>query len=142
MDVKEFGEKKDGVMYAPRPGAYAVLIENGKVAVVEVNGKYFLPGGGIDEGELPEAALRRELKEELGWTLGGAKRLGEAADYCFSEKADAYIKKEEIFFLITRSGATGSAEEADHRIVWLTSDEARPRMFHPGQAWAIALAGE
>jgi 8-oxo-dGTP pyrophosphatase MutT (NUDIX family) len=44
-------------------------------------GQWALPGGRIDEGESPERAVRRELEEEVGLTLGGDAVLGVLDDY-------------------------------------------------------------
>ncbi len=50
--------------------AHAIIIRDGKyLAVREKKDSYWkLPGGGIEEGETPEQALRRELAEEIGIT--------------------------------------------------------------------------
>ena len=44
-------------------------------------GQWALPGGGIDPGESAEAAVRRELEEEVGLALGGESVLGTLDDY-------------------------------------------------------------
>ncbi|OQA36359.1 MAG: Nucleoside triphosphatase NudI [Parcubacteria group bacterium ADurb.Bin326] len=47
----------------------ALVIKKGKVLLVqEPDGRWELPGGGMDSGETPEQCLKRELKEELGAT--------------------------------------------------------------------------
>jgi 8-oxo-dGTP diphosphatase len=50
-------------------GQKAALIRDDKCLIVEISdqsGMWELPGGRLDKGEFREAALRREIKEELG----------------------------------------------------------------------------
>lgn len=51
-----------------RPSTYGIVIHEGKIlmTVVRSTGRYSLPGGGIEIGELMEAALKREMMEECG----------------------------------------------------------------------------
>jgi len=46
--------------------ARAILIDNDKILISNYGGVILLPGGSIDNGETPDDAIIRELKEETG----------------------------------------------------------------------------
>lgn len=61
--------------------AVCLINEDGKVLLAErpkskhMGGRYEFPGGKVEAGERPEAALARELKEELGISCGSLEPL-------------------------------------------------------------------
>lgn len=58
--------------------ARAVVIRDGCVLVMQDRDgtRHILPGGRLEAGESPETAVRREVSEESGWTLGQVEPLG------------------------------------------------------------------
>ena len=67
----------DALRRVQRPAAYAVLVQDGEVLLTRVTGGvlWTLPGGGIDHGEHPDDAVRRETFEETGLELLDARLL-------------------------------------------------------------------
>jgi len=70
-------------------------LRDGKILLCRTrknSGRLILPGGKIEAGETPEAALRRELAEELsGVVCGEAVLLGEYEDQTGTEGSAIHI---------------------------------------------------
>lgn len=61
-----FGYKEVNQSYYHREGVYIISIKDNKIALVNNNGNFYLPGGGIEINESHKTALSRELLEETG----------------------------------------------------------------------------
>ena len=68
MDRKNYNP--EGPVYE-RPSARGIVVKNGKVLLNHIAKYdcYEFPGGGLEAGEAPEAALVREIAEETGYVV-------------------------------------------------------------------------
>ena len=135
--MPQYGERVDGVHYIIRPGAYALLLnEQGRLAVVpSSHGQVLLPGGGIEQGEDTQAALIREVMEEVGLRVEVGEYLGDARQYCYSRKRNKYYNKYCAYYLVKDLGDKPVA--AEFELLWLPVNDALNRMGHGSHIWII-----
>lgn len=137
--IRQFGEKLSGVNYILRPGGYIVIKNSdGKVGVISTAQGYFLPGGGQDHEESPAEAAVREAKEECGLQIEIVRMISMADEFLFAASEERYYCKRCTFFS-ARLIEQNPGGEVNHRLLWMTADEAASTVTHQSQRWAILM---
>ena len=103
--------------------AAGVVLRNGKVLLARHTysygkGKLIIPGGYLQEGELPEEAVQREVLEETGITVAVRDFLG------IRFNQDSWYA---IFVAEYISGEAKSDEYENSEVLWLSPEEAMTR---------------
>lgn len=122
--------KKEDICYRLRKAARALVFDKkGKIAILFVSKKNYhkLPGGGIEEGEDIEEALKREILEETGCNIEIEKReVGSVIEY---RKADGLLQIS-YCYLCSVIGEPGEAHFTEKEMTngfqlnWLNLDDA------------------
>jgi 8-oxo-dGTP diphosphatase len=144
MPTPQFGAPLAGRTYRDRPAAFGVLEEDGRIALVTVEKPgaaawLDLPGGAIEPGEDPAAAMVREFGEETGLRVEAAQPLGRADQYFVNTDGEACNNRQTLFVARLVGDAPELKIEADHTLTWLAPLEAIARLRHDSHAWAVAL---
>lgn len=144
--MRRFGETvRPGIRYRDRPGAYAVIREGDSLLLTESfrpHHEIQLPGGGLDPGEGPLAALHREVMEETGWRIAPIRRLGAFQRFAYMPEYDLWARKVCLIYLARPVRRHGPPSEADHDAIWMPVGLAAERLGPAGdRAFVRALAG-
>ena len=132
---------KPGQRYRRRPGVYAVLLRGNSILTTFQQApvpEFQLPGGGIDAGEQPVAALHREVIEETGWKIGLIRRIGAFRRFTYMPEYDLWAEKLCTVYLARPVLCLGPPSEAGHTAVWLPVDDAVARLGNPGDRAMLA----
>ncbi|QTM98973.1 NUDIX domain-containing protein [Sediminibacillus dalangtanensis] len=137
--MKQFGRKERDKQYHFRPGVYGLLInEENSLAVIETeDGKFFLPGGGIEAGETHQECLKREAIEEMGMEIEVGPFIGSARQYFYSTNQYKYMLSEGHFYLCYQARLLGEPSEPGHYLRWFSLAKATEHLFHEYQVWAV-----
>ena len=124
-----------GRRYRLRPGVYAILPRKGRLLLTyqaDPMPEIQLPGGGVDPGEQPLAALYREVLEETGWRIARPRRLGAFRRFTFMPEYDLWAEKLCILYRAEPIRPHGPPTEAGHTPMWRTPSEAVDLLGNPG----------
>jgi 8-oxo-dGTP pyrophosphatase MutT (NUDIX family) len=83
-----------------RPSAYGVVIRGDKVLLCKHFKKHNLPGGSINLGETPEAAVIREIKEETGIDAANPRLLGMENDFFRMSHSDGSCSQSLLLYYV------------------------------------------
>jgi 8-oxo-dGTP pyrophosphatase MutT (NUDIX family) len=117
------------IEYWNREASRAIVFDNeDKIAILHVTKKNYhkLPGGGIEEGEDIETALKREAIEEIGCDISVTDEVGQIDEY----RAEHKLLQKNYCFLATVVGDKGTPQFVDDEIKdgfvlkWMPLDEA------------------
>jgi len=133
---KVFGDFDPNIEYLDRPAVYAVVLSAvDNVAVVKGKGRYFLPGGGLNNDETEEQALTREIREEIARDLRIISEIGRATQYFYADADNCNYKMDAVFFLATLKDEMLDNPESE--LNWLSPADASQLFYHQCHAWAI-----
>jgi 8-oxo-dGTP diphosphatase len=142
--IKRYGEPvKSGQRYQRRAGVYGVLLDGDAVLLTHQmvpTPEFQLPGGGIDPGESPIAALHREVYEETGWRIGPVRHVGTFRRFTYMPEYDKWAEKICSVFLARPTIRLGPPTEAGHTAVWAPFEMALDLVGNNGDRAMLARA--
>ena len=126
-----------------RPAAFGIAERAGQIALVQVtreSGASYcdLPGGAIEPGESESRALTREFSEETGLIVRGDDILARADQYMVKIDGEPVNNRSVLMTVVIEGYDPSMKIEDDHKLVWLSPEEALRVVRHDSHAWAIA----
>ncbi|THD85460.1 NUDIX domain-containing protein [Aliigemmobacter aestuarii] len=140
--IRRYGESvRPDMRYRRRPGVYAILLRGPDILTTfqeDPTPEFQLPGGGIDRGEHPIAALHREVIEETGWIIGGLRFFSTFRRFAYMPEYDLWAEKLCAIYVARPARRIGPPSEPGHTAVWMPAVEAVDRLGNAGDRAMLA----
>lgn len=134
--IRRFGDPPEpGRTYQRRVGAYGLLpVDNSLLLTCQFDPDpdLQLPGGGIDPGESPIAALHREVFEETGWHIAAPRRIGVFRRFAYMPEYDLWAEKVCLIYQARPVRRIGPPTEPNHEPMWMRADLAATTLGNAG----------
>ena len=79
--------------------AYAIVIKNDRILLSKQRGKYVLPGGTVEFGEMPDEAVVRETEEETGLVVAKPRLLACRSNLFLMPDIDQPVQSILLFYV-------------------------------------------
>lgn len=126
-----------GQRYIHRPGVYAILPRGKDILLTfqqDPVPEPQLPGGGVDAGEHPLAALHREVMEETGWTIARPRHLGAFRRFVWMPDYGIHAEKVCHVYLAHPVRRIGEPSEPGHTAFWSPAEDAPALLTNEGDS--------
>ncbi|SFU13930.1 NUDIX hydrolase [Sedimentitalea nanhaiensis] len=137
--IRRFGEPPvPRRSYGRRPGAYALLPRGRQLLLTcqsDPEPDLQLPGGGVDPGESPVAALHREVLEETGWRISAPRRVGVFRRFVYMPEYDLWAEKICLIYLAQPVLRLGPPAESGHTARWMDARTAAKALGNAGDRY-------
>ena len=130
-----------------RVAAYAVLARDGQVlltrmsARTRIEGRWTLPGGGIEHGEDPRDALRREVHEETGLWVRPGRLVDVHASHFVAPNAAGALEDYHGIHLLFEAVIDASSRDVVPHVVEENSSTERAEWMPLEKALSLDLLG-
>jgi 8-oxo-dGTP pyrophosphatase MutT (NUDIX family) len=128
-----------------RVAAYALLTRDGEVLLTQmssrtrIEGRWTLPGGGIDHGEDPRDALRREVYEETGLRVEPRAVMDVHATHFVGARADGTVEDYHGIHLIFDADIDPASRDVEPHVVEEDGSTARAAWIPVEKALGLDL---